>query len=120
MHFGLPTSIVSDRDSHFVGNFWSSLWGFVDTKLKKSTTSDPQRDGKTEMVNKIVIHLLHGYCSKHPKLWDEHLHYIQHGCNQVEHSSTQTSPFEACLGYSPKSPLDFIFVKMLVLMVTMT
>ena len=26
VHFGLPTSIVSDQDSRFVGNFCSSLW----------------------------------------------------------------------------------------------
>ncbi len=26
VHFGLPTSIVSDRDTQFVGKFWSSLW----------------------------------------------------------------------------------------------
>ena len=26
VHFGLPTSIVSDRDTLFVGKFWSSLW----------------------------------------------------------------------------------------------
>ena len=25
VHFGLPTSIVSDRDFRFVGNFWSKL-----------------------------------------------------------------------------------------------
>ena len=39
VHFGLPTSIVRDRDSQFVGNFWSNLWDMMDTKLKKSTNS---------------------------------------------------------------------------------
>ena len=39
------------------------------------------------------------------------MHYIQHACNRAKQSSTQTSPFEACLGYLPKSPLDFIFGK---------
>ena len=58
-----------------------------------------------------MIHLLRGYCSKNPKLWDEHLHYIQHAYNRAKHSSTQTLPFEACLGYFPKYPLDFIFGK---------
>ena len=57
------------------------------------------------------MHLLRGYCSKHPKLWDEHLHYIQHAYNSAKHSSTNTSPFEACFGYLPKSPLDFILEK---------
>jgi hypothetical protein len=35
VHFGLPKSIISDRDSRFVGSFWSSLWALMDTKLKK-------------------------------------------------------------------------------------
>jgi hypothetical protein len=62
-------------------------------------------------VNRILVHLLRGYCSKQPKIWDEHLHYIQHAYNQAKHSLTQTSPFEAYFGYFPKSPLDFIFGK---------
>jgi hypothetical protein len=111
VHFGLPKSIISDRDSRFVGSFWSSLWALMDTKLKKSTAFHPQTDGQTEVVNRTVVHLLRAYCSKHPKLWDEHLHYIQHAYNRAKHSSTQTSPFEACFGYLPKSPLDFIFGK---------
>jgi hypothetical protein len=57
------------------------------------------------------VYLLRGYCSKHLKLWDENLHYIQHAYNRAKHSSTQTFPFEACFGYLPKSPLDFIFGK---------
>jgi hypothetical protein len=111
VHYGLPTSIVSDRDSRFVGNFWSNLWKMMDTKLKKSTAFHPQTDGQTEVVNRTIVHLLRGYCSKHPKFWDEHLHYIQRAYNWAKHSSTNTSPFEACFGYLPKSPLDFILEK---------
>lgn len=62
-------------------------------------------------MNITVVHIIHGYCSKNPKLWDEHLHYIKHAYNWSKHSSTQTSQFEACFGYLPKSPLDFIFGK---------
>ena len=58
-----------------------------------------------------VIHLIRGYFSKHPKLLDELLHYIQHAYNRAKHSSTNKSPFEACFGYLPRSPLDFIFEK---------
>ena len=110
VHFGFPTSNVSDQDSRFVGNFWSSLWDFMGTKLKKSIIFHPQIDGQTEVVNQTVIHILRGYFSNNPKLWDENLHYIQHAYNCAKHS-TQTSPFEACIGYLPRSPLDFIFGK---------
>jgi len=78
VHFGLPTSIVSDRDSRFAGNFWSNLWNLMDTMLKKSTAFHPQTNGQIEVVNRTIIHLLRGYCCKHPKLWDEQLHYIHH------------------------------------------
>jgi len=60
---------------------WLSLWGLMDTKLKKNTKFNPQINGQTELVNRTVVHLLHDYCNKHPKLWDEHLHYIQHAYN---------------------------------------
>jgi hypothetical protein len=111
VHFGLPKSIISDRDSRFVGSFWSSLWALMDTKLKRSTTFPLQTDGQTEVVNRTVVHLLRAYCRKHPNLWDENLHYIHHAYNQAKHSSTQMLLFEACFGYFPKSPLDFIFGK---------
>ena len=44
LHFIFPTSIVSDRYSRFVGYFWSRLWRFIETKVKKSTTFCPQID----------------------------------------------------------------------------
>ena len=61
VHFGLPISIVSDRDSRFIGNFLSNLWRMMETKLKKSIVFHPQTDGKTEVVKITVVHL-HRYC----------------------------------------------------------
>jgi hypothetical protein len=78
VHLGFPKSIISDRHSRFIGNFWSILWELMDTKLKKSTTFHPQTDGKTKVVNRTLMHILRGYCNKHPKLCDGHLQYIQH------------------------------------------
>ena len=71
VHFGFPTSIISNRDSRFLGGFWSTLWGLMDKNLKKSIAFHPQTDGQTKVVNIIVVHLLQGYCRKHPKIWDE-------------------------------------------------
>ena len=70
----VTTSIISDRDSRFLSDFWSTLWGLMDTKLKKRTTFHPQTDGKIEVVNRTMVRLLQDYCSKQPKLWDESLH----------------------------------------------
>ena len=83
----------------------------MDTKLKKSIAFHPQTDGKTEVVNRTVVQILRGYCSKHPKLWDEQLQYIHHAYNHAVHSSMKRSPFETCFGYLPKTPMDFSFGK---------
>ena len=56
-----------------------------------------------------MIDILWGYYSKHSKLWDESLPYVQHAYNQALHSSTKRSPSETCFGYLLKSPMDFMF-----------
>jgi hypothetical protein len=81
----------------------------MDTKLKRSTDFHPQTNEQTKVVNKTVVLLLRGYCNKHPKLWDEHITYVQHAYNQALHSSTQSSHFVTCFGCLPKFPLDLMY-----------
>jgi hypothetical protein len=79
------------------------------TKLKRSIAFHPQTDKKTKVVNRTMVLLLSGYYNKHPKLWDEHIPYVQHACNQALHSSTKSSPFKTCFGYLTKVPLDLMY-----------
>ena len=78
----------------------------LDTKLTKSTSFHPQTDGQIEVVNRMIVHILRMYNSKHPRTWDESLPYVQHSYNQVLHNSTNHSPFQVGLGFQPLCPID--------------
>ena len=60
---GLPKTITSDRDSHFMGGFWLELFWLVGTELTPSTSYHPQTDGQTDIVNKWLEGYLCNYVS---------------------------------------------------------
>ena len=67
---GLPRSIVSDRDTKFVGYFWRTLWKKLRTDLKFSSMHHPQTDGQTKVVNRSLGNLLRCLVRDNPKGWD--------------------------------------------------
>ena len=44
-HFGVPSSIISERDSRFLSTFWKTIWVLLGCHLKFSTAFHPQIDG---------------------------------------------------------------------------
>jgi iron-sulfur cluster repair protein YtfE (RIC family) len=78
----------------------------LDNQLTKSTTFHLQIDGQTEVVNRMIVHILCMYKSKHPRAWDESLPYVQHSYNWALHSSTRHNPFQVGLGFQPLCPID--------------
>jgi hypothetical protein len=104
-HFGLPNTIILDRDSRFLSSFWWTLWALLGCHLKFSTTFHPQMDGQTKVVNCVLVHALCTHFTRR-KQWDTYLHILQHSYNRATHSTTGFSPFEVCLGFQPTSPAD--------------
>jgi hypothetical protein len=47
VHFGIPQTIISDRESQFLSTFRLSLWSLLNSKLTKSISLYPQMDGQT-------------------------------------------------------------------------
>jgi hypothetical protein len=106
-HFGLPSNIISDRDSLFLIAFWHTLWSLLGYQLKFSTAFHPQIDSQTNVVNSTLVHALHNSFVKN-KQWDDYLHIFQHSYNRSTHSSTGFSPFEVFLGFQPLAPIEFL------------
>jgi hypothetical protein len=55
---GVPNTIVLDRETKFLSQFWRTLWFKLGTKLLFSTTCHPQTNGQTEIVNRTLSTIL--------------------------------------------------------------
>ncbi|GAA5879051.1 hypothetical protein JCM16303_001281 [Sporobolomyces ruberrimus] len=105
--FGLPSSIVSDRDPKFTSSFWRALCDKIGIKLKMSTAAHPETDGRSEVTNKIVGSMLRCYCEDSPLEWAERLTDIEFAINSAPSSATSLSPFEIVFGFLPSPyPVD--------------
>eukprot|EP00253_Pinus_taeda_P004467 PITA_04467 len=83
----LPKTIVSDRDSHFMGGFWQELFWLVGMELTPSTNYHPQTDGQTEIVNKWLEGYLRNYVSGQQRAWLKWMHLGEYCYNTARHMS---------------------------------
>ena len=44
-HFGVPSTVLSDRDPRFTAAFWDALWRILGSKVFLSSAFHPQTDG---------------------------------------------------------------------------
>ena len=105
---GIPTSIVSDRDTIFTSRFWEALQRTLGTRLNFSTAYHPQTDGQTERVNRILEDLLRACILDFGGSWEDHLHLVEFSYNNSYQASIQMAPYEALYGRPCKAPACWV------------
>jgi hypothetical protein len=106
--YGVPNTIISDRDAKFLSHFWRTLWFKLGTKLLFSTTCHPQTDGQTEVVKCTLSTMLRVVSKINLKLWKECLPHIEFAYNRFVHSTMKVSPFQVVYGFNPRAPIDLL------------
>ena len=105
---GMPSSIVSDRDSKFTSSFWQALHSGLGTRLDMSTAFHPQSDGQTERMNRTLEDILRAYVSSKQDDWHLHLPLAEFAYNNSVQASSKHTPFFANYGFHPRIPLSLL------------
>ncbi|GJV54640.1 putative reverse transcriptase domain-containing protein [Tanacetum coccineum] len=102
---GVPTSIISDRDSLFTSRFWKSLQEAMGTQLDMSTAYHPETDGQSERTIQTLEDMLRACVIDFGSSWDRHLPLVEFSYNNSYHASIKAAPFEALYGQKCRSPV---------------
>ncbi|CAI7891587.1 unnamed protein product [Closterium sp. NIES-54] len=105
---GIPSVLISDRDSRFVGRFWQSLFNRLGTKIHLSTAYHPQSDGQTERMNQTLEDALRACVNARQNDWDQHLPSIEFSYNNTVNLATGKTPFFLAIGQQPRTPASLI------------
>jgi hypothetical protein len=96
---GLPSSIVSDRDSKFTSKWWKELHRLMGSKLLMSTAFHPQTDRVTKRANCSIGQMLRAAVKPNQRNWVEKAPMIEFTPNLSISVSTGFAPFELNHGY---------------------
>ena len=106
--FGLPESIITDRDPRWTTDFWRGIAKALQTRMSLSSSHHPQHDGQTEVVNKLLTTMIRAFIAGQKDQWAAWIHLLEFAYNSTVHSSIGTAPFHLLLGFHPRTPLDFV------------
>ena len=99
---GLPSSIVSDRDSKFTSKCCRELHRLLGAKLLMSMSFHPQTDGLTERMNRSIAQIFRGAVAPDQLNWLDKIPMVEFAINSSVSATTGYAPFEVVSGYMPE------------------
>ena len=107
-YHGLSRVMIGDRDTKFTSEYWRRLFSSFHTKLNLSSAYHPQTDGQTERTHRTIEQILRAFVHRQHSSWLRFLPHAEFSYNNLQHSSTGFSPFEALYGFQPLTPVSLI------------
>lgn len=99
---GLPDSIISDRGSLFISEFWKAVCYRLRIEIHLATAFHQETDGQTEVANAFLEQYLRQYVDFAAENWDEWLPLAEFAVRNIVNDTTKMSPFFANTGYYPR------------------
>lgn len=104
----MPSTIVSDRDTVFLSQFWQALFSVHGVEFLMSSAYHPQTDGQTEVVNRCLETYLRCMSSQNPEEWCKWIPLAEWWYNTTYHSSIHMTPYEAVYCQPPPIHLPYL------------
>ncbi|PHJ18646.1 transposon related, partial [Cystoisospora suis] len=101
---GVPSAIVSDRDTRFTSEVWRIMCKRLAIEQKMSTAYHPQTDGQAERTNQTIEQVLRCLILGDDTKWADLLPLLEFAYNSTVHSSTKATPFELLYDFTPNKP----------------
>ena len=101
-HHGLPQSIVSDRGSQFISDFWKFLCKRLGITAQLVTAWHPETDGQTKRINSVMEQYLRSFVNYLQDDWLDWLPLAEFVGNNTESETTKVTPFFANKGFHPR------------------
>jgi hypothetical protein len=99
--YGLPASILSDRDARFTSKFWTGLHEQLGVELLISTSFHQNTNGQVERANRTIGQMLRIFTNNNQNDWAHHLWRVEHSFNHSPTSTMGKSPHEIMFGHIP-------------------
>jgi len=100
---GLPTDIVSDRDSRFTSEVWQELLKKLGIRPRMSTAFHPQTDRQTERLNQTIEAYLRSFVNHEQDDWVRLLPMAEFAYNNSVTMGNGISPFYANYSFHPRT-----------------
>ena len=106
--FGMPSTLRSDRGTHFTAEVFEEVCRLSGIKHKLGSPEHPQSQGQVERQNQL-INQVRCLCENDIEKWPQALFSVQCSHNGAQNSSTGFSPGRILLGKGFQHPEDVLF-----------
>ena len=102
----IPTTLISDNGTQFVGKKFTTFLSDHEIKHKKASVCHPQSNGQVEVNNRIILRGLEKSLTESKKKWPEYLPQVLWSYRTTQKTSTGETPFKLAFGAEALAPVE--------------